>query len=137
MSNDITRLVNSSNTELTCVLYRELIDSLGEELRKPISDRKTRRCTEIVKTLVKGLDMNVSISLELFSLYLYINKLLLKKRDESLCEAIKLVKILLSAYEEVSSLDKPIIHSKVSVGLTYGNQGYATEISETTKSFMV
>lgn len=136
MTYDTTMLVNSSNTELTCILYKEFIDGLEDELIKPINTRNVRRHSEILRVLVNGLDMQIPISTELFELYLYINKLLLKRKDESLCESIKLVKILLSAYEEVSKVDKPIIHSKVSVGMTYGNSGYATEIAETSKSFM-
>lgn len=128
--------MNGSKTELTCYLYEHLLEVLGKFLENPTKSL-LKQARETITLLIVGVDTTIPLGQDLVTLYIYINSLVLKATTDSLNEAIKLTHILLDAYKKVKQEDTPILHTKVSLGLTYGYGGIATEVTQNRTDYTI
>lgn len=96
----------------------------NEENRKESVDL----AKEILVNLMENLNFKVEISKDLFSLYLYVQQLLINsdRKEAALKEAYKIINILYEAFNEISFNENLLNQSKtakVISGMTYG-KGY-------------
>lgn len=129
-----TRVTQASRSDLTVILYEMILMQLAEASqayqRTDLEefDKELKRAQRYVNELIVSLDYQYSISYELLSLYLYINKriitAIIKRNPVSLESAVSVMKKLLIGFEEVSKQDKsgPMMRNtqQLYAGLTYG-----------------
>lgn len=130
------KISSATPGQLIVITYELLLDTIQiVKEQYEANDIKSfeltiKRAEKILKELMYGLDMRYEISLELMSLYLYIEKLLIKsyvKQDiQSLEEGEKLLNLLLQGWreavkEEQQQEEKVMKNSQqIYAGLTYG-----------------
>lgn len=135
MDNLTARVVNATPTQLVTISYEWILgelkqskEYLGEKNEKAFT-RSMEKAQSVLRDLMDSLDMSYEISLDLMSLYLYINKSMIQavmqKSAASIEQAEKLLNTLLVGWEEVASSDTkgaPVMHNaqQVYAGLTYG-----------------
>jgi flagellar protein FliS len=135
MDNVTARIVNANPTQLIEISYEIILKSLdtAKEHIKAGNEKDLLRSVEqaqkILRDLMDSLDMSYPISLELMSMYLYINKAIIQgwigKNADKFDEAQKLLRTLLTGWNEVAAADKssaPAMANtqQVYAGLTYG-----------------
>lgn len=128
------RVTQASKSELIVVLYEMILTEIAEarEAYKLADmatfDKELKRTQKYVNELIVSLDYHYTISYDLISLYLYINKRLItaiiKRNPVSLDSAETVLRKLLVGFEEVSKQDKtgPMMRNtqQLYAGLTYG-----------------
>lgn len=135
------RVTQATRSELIVILYEMALTEI-EEARKAydigdlaIFDKGLKKSQKYINELIVALDYNYSVSYDLLSLYLYVNKsiitAIIKKKPDSLESAASVLKKLLVGFEGVSKADNsgPIMrntHQRYA-GLTYG-KGKLNEI---------
>lgn len=135
------RVTQASRSELIVILY-EMILSEIEEAQKAYEigdlatfDKGLKKSQKYVNELIVALDYNYTMSYDLISLYLYVNKrivtAIIRKNPESLESAVSVLKKLLVGFEGVSKSDTsgPLMRNthQIYAGLTYG-RGKLNEI---------
>lgn len=154
LDNITARVLNASPLRLVIITYEIIIKELGEAFQsfdKVFVKRKLENSRVFLSTLSEALDMEKEISMEILSIYIYVNKLLniaelklsLDKTaefKESVAEAIELLSTLLGAWSEIESkYDTPKENNhnpKIFAGLTYKKGHLAEYVAEEyTKSF--
>ncbi len=122
----VARIVNASPVELVVISYEIIID----ELTNIIDGNSTsvEKAQSFLKELIVSLDMEQEISQSLMSLYIYINRLLMRYRIKEetsyIVEAKKLVETLNEAWREIALKENKIAVMQntdtIYEGLTYG-----------------
>jgi flagellar protein FliS len=128
------RIAQASRSELTVLLYEVILMDI-EEARSAYNDKdmatfekELKHAQKFVSELMATLDYQYTLSYDLLSLYLFVNKsiitAIMKKDLEALKAAEAVMKRLLAGFEQVSKDDKsgPIMQNiqQVYAGLTYG-----------------
>jgi len=128
------RATQASRSELIVILYEMILTEINEAkeayLQEDIAtfDKELKRAQKFVNELTVTLDYQYTVSLDLASLYLYINKriitAIIKRNPVSLDSAESVLKKLLIGFEGVSKEDKsgPMMRNtqQLYAGLTYG-----------------
>ncbi len=130
------RIVNGDKAELVLVHYEMIIAEIEDcltFLQEGQSEKfyqSNERARNLIKELINSLDFNYSISRELFSLYIFVNKKLIEsmycRGERSLKVAKRVLNNLLigwrKAAESVDTDDVAFANAEnVYAGLTYGN----------------
>lgn len=129
-----TRIVNAGRGELLIINYEMLlaeIEGAVEALNhknEPAFEKAMIQSHKLLRELSSSLDFKYSISKELMSIYIYLNKKLvdasMKHESSALEESVRIINILLSGWKlvEVETDETPVIANgqKVYAGLTYG-----------------
>lgn len=128
------RLTQASKTEIIVIMY----DIAAAYIKDAVSESDTasdsfiysiKKAKRVIDELIRALDMKYEISGNLFVLYTYINKILMKciagKTAYKLDEATRIISSLRKAFKEVSKADTsgPQMSNtqQVYAGLTYSN----------------
>ena len=142
MKNFSLRIAESSKTELVVITYDVILNYI-ESAIKSYEDEdldavvfNLQKAKQFVNNLSSCLDFKYAISRELLSLYLYVNKCLVKdivKRNPAHADDIKaVITKLRESYNEISPLDnsgKVMKNSEqVYVGYTYGRTSTLNEV---------
>ncbi len=128
------RVTQASRSELTVILYEMVLTELAEAQEAydqgelPGFEKGLKQAQKYVSELMATLDYKYTISYDLMSLYLYVNKriitALMKRDPEPISGAQSVLQKLLAGFEGVSRQDKsgPMMKNtqKVYAGLTYG-----------------
>ena len=128
------RATQASRSELIVILYEMILTEINEAKeayhQEDITtfDKELKRAQKFVNELTVTLDYQYTVSLDLASLYLYINKriitAIIKRNPVSLDSAESVLKKLLIGFEGVSKEDKsgPMMRNtqQLYAGLTYG-----------------
>ena len=143
------RISQASRSQLVVILYDMALEYLKEakELAVSESDKREdvhmaysqalRNCGRAVDLLIKGLDFQYDISGQLFQIYLYVKKELVKcvaREDaEKLNHLEGILKKLRGSFYEVSKTDtsQPLMKNTQQIfsGLTYSSSGSSNEIA--------
>lgn len=128
------KITQASKSELIVILYEMILTEITEAREGYVSgnqevfDKELKRAQKYVSELMYVLDYHYPISLDLLSLYLYINKCIIiaivKKNPFSLESAEVVLNKLLVGFEGVSKKDTsgPMMRNtqQLYAGLTYG-----------------
>lgn len=131
----VSKIANASRGELLCITYELLLEQIEMAIKSEASERKKHleKSIQIIKVLVGDLDFEVSLSHDLFRIYVYVQGLLIQaKTNEKIEEAYGLIHKIYEGYKKITEeeVDKnPSIENSevVYAGLTYGK----TDIEET------
>lgn len=129
-----TRITQASRTELVVIMYEVLISDIKSakvyfekgETEKALRDIKHGQ--KFLNELMGSLDYQYEISLNLMSLYIYVNKLLTDAYYggdiEALDNAEEVLKTLMDGFSKIAPQDKtgPVMTNtgQIYAGLTYG-----------------
>lgn len=128
------KITQGTKTDLVVITYDIIVTyinaGLEEYKKEKIEDFiwNIKKSAEFLSELMHSLDFEYGISLELMSLYLFVqkvlNKAIFKKTDENLSSAIKIIENLKVGFEKVAKADGsgPVMENagQVFAGLTYG-----------------
>lgn len=129
-----TRITQASKTELVVIMYEVLLADIASA-REYFHKGETEKARHDIKhgqrflnELMSSLDYQYEISLNLMSLYIFINKCLTDayygEKTEVLDEAEGILKTLMEGFVKISPLDKsgPVMTNtgQLYAGLTYG-----------------
>lgn len=125
----VSNVVNASKGELLCITYELFLEQI--ELAKKSEESEKRKAAiqksiKILQMLVNDLNFEYEISKELFSIYVYVQGLLINAKDnQKLDEAYKLIHKIYSAFKQVAQQEttkQPVMQNAevVYAGLTYG-----------------
>ncbi len=128
------RVTQASKSELIVILYEMILEEIAEAKvayvaeNLAVFDKELKKAQKYVNELIVALDFQYTISYDLVSLYLYINKLIItaiiKKNPVSLDSAVSVLNKLLVGFEGVSKADNsgPMMRNtqQLYAGLTYG-----------------
>ena len=134
------RVTQASKSELTVILYEMILTEIKEAKEAfakedmAVFDKELKFAQKYVTELQATLDYRYSISYDLLSLYLFVNKKIIeaivRRIPDSLDSAESIMKKLLVGFEGVSKVDQsgPMMRNtqQVYAGLTYG-RGYLNE----------
>ena len=135
------RVTQASQSELTVILYEMILSELEEAkmaYEKGDLDafvKELKRAQKYVTELEATLNYNYTISYDLMSLYLYVNKRIIteimQRNSAPLDSAQSVMKKLMIGFEGVSKTDKsgPVMRNtqQLYAGLTYG-KGHLNEV---------
>jgi len=135
------RITQASRSELVVILYEMALAEINEAKKAyeegdlATFDKLLKKSHKYINELIVGLDYNYSISYDLLSLYLYVNKriitAIIRRKPDTLNSAESVLKKLMVGFEEVSKTDKsgPVMRNthQLYAGLTYG-RGKLNEI---------
>ncbi len=136
------RVTQSNRTELVVTIYDLIILSIREakEFAGQKDVRQYRqslgRAQGLIKELISALDFKYSISGELLSLYMFVNrkitKAVLRNRPEELEGLDRVINNLREAFAQLKDDSGPVMSNtqKVYAGLTYGRTSLTETISE-------
>lgn len=125
----VSNVVNASKGELLCITYELFLEQieLAKKSEEPAGRKQAiQKAIKIIQMLVKDLNFEYELSKELFSLYVYVQGLLINaKDDKNLDESYKLIHKIYSAYKQITEQEttkKPVMQNAETVyaGLTYG-----------------
>lgn len=128
------RITQASQTELVVIMYEVLLSDIasakeyfrkGEE-EKAMHDIKHGQ--KFLNELMGSLDFRYEISLNLMSLYIFVNKRLTdayyEKEEKALDEAKEVLEIIMKGFSGIAAEDKsgPVMRNtgQIYAGLTYG-----------------
>lgn len=128
------RITQASRSELIVILYEMILEEITEAKEAyamqnmVVFDKELKQAQKYVNELIVALDFHYTISYDLVSLYLYINKriitAIIKRNPISLNSAEGVLNKLLVGFEGVSKEDKtgPMMRNtqQLYAGLTYG-----------------
>lgn len=135
------RVTLASRSELIVILYEMILTEIAEA-RKAYEagdltafDHGLKKSQKYVNELIVALNYNYAVSYDLLSLYLYVNKRIIKaiitRKPDSLDSAQSVLEKLLVGFRGVSSADHsgPVMRNtqQLYAGLTYG-KGRLNEI---------
>lgn len=134
------RITQASKSELTVILYEMILTELKEAKEAFANgdmtgyDKELKLAQRYVTELQATLNYSYSISYDLLSLYLFVNKriiqAIIRRIPDSLDSAESIMNKLLTGFEGVSKADQsgPMMRNtqQVYAGLTYG-KGYLNE----------
>ncbi|SHO53895.1 flagellar export chaperone FliS [Anaerocolumna xylanovorans] len=128
------RITQASKTELVVIMYEVLLSDIASakeyfhkgEDEKAMHDIKHGQ--KFLNELMSSLNYQYEISLNLMSLYIFVNKRIMdayyKKEAEALDEAKEVLEILMKGFSEIAAGDKsgPVMTNtgQIYAGLTYG-----------------
>lgn len=135
------RVAQASRSDLIVILYEMALAEIAEAKKAHQAgdlarfERVLKKSQKYINELIVALDYNYAISLDLLSLYLYVNKrivtAIIKKMPNTLDSAESVLRKLLAGFEGVSKEDKsgPVMRNthQLYAGLTYG-RGKLNEI---------
>ncbi|ONI39105.1 hypothetical protein AN640_02045 [Candidatus Epulonipiscium fishelsonii] len=97
----VAQVTQASDAEMLCLTYELFLERVQEAMdNKDEFKRHTKRAREVIKVLVNNLDFDIPISNNVFQIYVYVQRLLL--RYETLPEAYQLIRHLQETFEMVS-----------------------------------
>jgi flagellar protein FliS len=128
------RVTQASKSELVVILYEMVLTELKEARLAyetddlAAFDKELKKAHKFVNELIVALDYHYTVSYDLLSLYLYVNKRIItaviKKNPVSLDSAESVLNKLLIGFEGVSKADTsgPMMRNtqQLYAGLTYG-----------------
>jgi flagellar secretion chaperone FliS len=128
------RVTQASKSELIVILYEMILTEIAEAREAyafndlEAFDKELKKAQKYMNELIVPLDYQQTISYDLLSLYLYINKriitAIIKRNPVSLDSAESVLKKLLVGFEGVSKADTsgPMMRNtqQLYAGLTYG-----------------
>lgn len=129
-------VTHASRIELLCLTYALFLEDIERALLCTGEDRKkiVAHSREVLLQLVESLDFKQQIAKELFAVYIYIQNILINKRDEDdkLREVYDLMNKLYQSYiqlmERESEKQSVVEHAQqIYAGMTYG-RGYLSEV---------
>lgn len=135
------RVTQASRSELIVILYEMALTEIVEAKKAykagdlATFDKELKKSQKYVNELIVALDYNYTISYDLLSLYLYVNKriitAIIRRKPDTLDSAESVLKKLMVGFEGVSKADKsgPLMRNtqQLYAGLTYG-RGKLNEI---------
>lgn len=127
------RITQSSKSQLVVITYEIIVNYLNAANEAFKAGRtedfifNIKKAKHFVDNLISSLDLTYQLSLELLSIYLFINRSLVeaivKKKDSQIEKLVCIMDKLRAGFEEISKEDKsgPVIKDapKVYAGLTY------------------
>jgi len=140
---DKEKILNAAPIELTIINHELLIQNIDKALKaSPKSGALTaalKKSRDTLAVLYETLNMNVNLSQDLATLYLFINSILIKtafindndEKDEALTCAKRITQELLEAWQTVHQSphpQRPI--GEIFAGLTYDKHGNLSEYNE-------
>jgi flagellar protein FliS len=134
------RVTQASPSELTVILYEMILTEIKEAKEAyeagdlTAFDKELKLAQKYVTELQASLDFHYSVSYDLMSLYLFVNKriitAIIRREPSTLNTAESIMKKLLVGFEGVSRADKrgPVMRNtqQLYAGLTYG-KGHLNE----------
>lgn len=138
------KISNASPVQLLIISYELLIDNLDEAAQNTeASDYLGYVDTAhgLLMELIYGLDMEYDLARQLFSIYVYVNKLILDARSpeksDGLAEGRKILSHLLEGWRQAENSgsvgnDDALLENATQIyaGLTYGKNGQLNEYSD-------
>lgn len=149
------RIAQASRSDLVVILYDIACEYIDDALAEDCSCGNTtekqmeaiRNCGRVIDLLIKGLNFQYEISNQLFQIYLYLKRELIKcmahKDKEKLAHIKELIGKLRTSFYEVSKTDTsgPLMKNSQQIysGLTYSSIGSSNEMAEvvTNRGFTV
>ena len=124
----VSTIANASRGELLCITYEILLENIKNARENTGKQRQDylKKSIEVVQILAGDLNFEFDLSKELFSIYIYVQGVLINaKTDEKIEEAYQLISKLYESFKEVSKREneaRPSIDNAeiVYAGLTYG-----------------
>lgn len=128
------KITQASKSELTVILYEMILTEI-EEARTAYTtqdlaafEKELKQAHKFMNELIATLDFQYTISYDLLSLYLYVNKriitAIIQRKPEALDSTEKVLNKLLIGFQGVSKEDKsgPMMRNtqQLYAGLTYG-----------------
>jgi len=133
-SDYVARIGNSNPVGLVAITYELILAHVENALNKPEDEREFTRhvelSIELIGTLIDALDMSYELSLTLFPLYIYVNKLLISAKltgkTGPLKDVRKILTPLYTGWRELAQAEgnpEPAMEKsqKIFAGLTYGH----------------
>lgn len=128
------RVTQASKSELIVILYEMILEEIAEAREAYVTenlavfDKELKQAHKYVNELVVALDFHYTVSYDLISLYLFVNKriitAIIKRNPVSLDSAESILNKLLVGFEGVSKADNsgPMMRNtqQLYAGLTYG-----------------
>lgn len=138
------KISNASPVELLIITYELLIDNIDEALQNADGQNYLSfvdKAQALLKELIYGLDMGLELSKQLFSIYVYVNGLLLNARSPQKCDKLaeskKILSHLLDGWRQVADSgngagNDALLENtqQIYAGLTYGKNGQLNEYSD-------
>lgn len=124
----VSSVANATRGELLCITYEILLENIklaqlevGEKRKD-----KLKKGVEVIQLLTEDLDFEIALSKELFSLYVYVQGLLVKdKSEEEIDRAYSIIDRIYQSFLEISKNEMssgPSMQNAevVYAGMTYG-----------------
>lgn len=141
------KISNASPAELLIINYELLIDNLDGALLNvdsPDYISYVNKAQALLNELIYGLDMKFELARQLFSIYVYVNKLLLDacspQKANELEESKKILEHLLDGWRQIENAgdneSKDTLFEntqQIYAGLTYGKNGQLNEYADDSK----
>ncbi|MBP3889446.1 MAG: flagellar protein FliS [Cellulosilyticum sp.] len=138
----VANVVNASQGELLCITYEILLESIQQAVECQDNERYINKAIKVIQMLTEDLDFEIPLSHDLFRLYVYIQGLLVQRKNhEKIQEAYKLVNIIYQGYKQISENQESKVPSmtnaqQIYAGLTYGvNDLNEIDFSQTNRGF--
>ncbi|ONI47417.1 hypothetical protein AN644_00480 [Candidatus Epulonipiscium fishelsonii] len=97
----VAQVTQASDAEMICLTYELFLERVQDAINnKDEFKQHTQRAREVLKVLVNNLDFDVPISSNVFQIYVYVQKMLLKY--DTLPDAYKLIRHLQETFEMVN-----------------------------------
>lgn len=125
----VSSVVQASQGELLCITYEIFLMNIKKAIETNQQERQRYidKGLEIIKQLAENLDLRLSISQDLFHIYIYVQGLLINSKFnlKKLEEAYTLMEIIYEGYKRIVEKEEvkvPVMKNieNVYVGVTYG-----------------
>lgn len=98
----VAQITQASDVEMICLTYQLFLDRVQDAIDNQDDFKEhVNRAKDVLKVLVNNLDFDVPISSNIFQIYIYVQKMLLKY--ETLPDAHKLIRHLQETFEMVNT----------------------------------
>lgn len=124
----VSSVANATRGELLCITYEILLENIKRAQLEVGEKRKDKlkKGVEVIQLLTEDLDFEIALSKELFSLYVYVQGLLVKdKSEEEIDRAYSIIDRIYQSFLEISKNEMssgPSMQNAevVYAGMTYG-----------------
>lgn len=123
----VANIVNACPGRLLCITYEILLDHIKKAAESEAENKNYHlaKANEAIKLLTSTLDFKISLSNELFRIYVYVQSLLVSNtKKEKLEEAYRLIDKLYKAYDQITEDENgmPSMQNAEAIyaGVTYG-----------------
>ncbi|OOB80046.1 MAG: hypothetical protein BEN19_06965 [Epulopiscium sp. Nuni2H_MBin003] len=76
----VAQVAQASDIELLCITYDIFLENV-QQAQETADDKYIKKAREVLLILIENLDLSVPISQDLFDLYIYVQKLLISKKE--------------------------------------------------------
>lgn len=137
----VSTIANASEIQLLCLTYELFLADVKEAITLKGNQRKgkVQGAREVLTVLTENLNFEVSLSQDLFKVYVYVQNILINayEDDKKLSECYQLIEMIYKGYKELEEQEdsnanthRAIMQNAQSIyaGMTYG-KGYLNEVT--------